>query len=199
MISSSEIKDKALAALKGNWTDAVIATIMYGVIVGACPAVLSYMTSGAESVWTLLMLPLGWGFMVMFLNMMRGSKIDFTSMFDGYKDFVRIFVTLLLRYIYIILWTLLLIVPGIVKSLSYAMTDYIMKDDPEIKNNEAIEKSMAMMQGHKWELFLMYLSFIGWFILAVLTCFIGFIFLVPYMEAATAAFYEELKEEEANG
>lgn len=199
MISSSEIKDKALAALKGNWTDAVIATIMYGVIVGACPAVLSYMTSGAESVWTLLMLPLGWGFMVMFLNMMRGSKIDFTSMFDGYKDFVRIFVTLLLRYIYIILWTLLLIVPGIVKSLSYAMTDYIMKDDPEIKNNEAIEKSMAMMQGHKWELFLLYLSFIGWFILAVLTCFIGFIFLVPYMEAATAAFYEELKEEEANG
>ena len=199
MISSSEIKDKALAALKGNWTDAVIATIMYGVIVGACPAVLSYMTSGAESVWTLLMLPLGWGFMVMFLNMMRGSKIDFTSMFDGYKDFVRIFVTLLLRYIYIILWTLLLIVPGIVKSFSYAMTDYIMKDDPEIKNNEAIEKSMAMMQGHKWELFLLYLSFIGWFILAVLTCFIGFIFLVPYMEAATAAFYEELKEEEANG
>ena len=199
MISNSEIKDKALAALKGNWTDAAIATIMYCFIVYACPAALSAMTTGAESVWTLLMLPLGWGFIVMFLSLVRGAKLDFTTMFDGYKDFVRIFVTMLLRYIYVLLWTLLLIVPGIVKSLSYAMTDFIMKDDPEIKNNEAIEKSMAMMQGHKWDLFLLYLSFIGWGILAVLTCFIGFIFLVPYMEAATAAFYEELKEEEANG
>ena len=102
---------------------------------------------------------------------------------------------MLLQKVYIFLWTLLLIIPGIIKAFSYAMTSYILKDNPEIKNNEAIEKSMQMMQGHKMDLFLLYLSFIGWAILSVLTLGIGFIFLTPYVNAAVSHFYEDLKEE----
>ncbi len=141
------------------------------------------------------MIPLEWGFAIMFLMLVRGEKLDISRMFDGYKDFLRIFCTMLLQKVYIFLWTLLLIIPGIIKAFSYAMTSYILKDNPEIKNNEAIEKSMQMMQGHKMDLFLLYLSFIGWAILSVLTLGIGFIFLTPYVNAAVSHFYEDLKEE----
>jgi uncharacterized membrane protein len=102
---------------------------------------------------------------------------------------------MLLKAIYLILWTLLLIIPGIIKSYSYAMTEFILKDNPEMKNNAAIEKSMAMMQGKKMKLFLLDLSFIGWIILAILTLGLGFVLLVPYMYTARAAFYEDLKAE----
>ena len=101
---------------------------------------------------------------------------------------------MLLKMVYTMLWMLLLIVPGIIKSYSYAMTEYILKDDLEITENAAIEKSMQMMEGHKMELFLLDLSFIGWALLSILSCGIGFFFLEPYMITARAHFYEDLKQ-----
>ena len=103
------------------------------------------------------------------------------------------FGTLLLRGVYTFLWTLLLIVPGIVKSLSYAMTPFILKDNPKASYDKAIIYSMRLMQGHKMDLFVLYLSFIGWFILSCLTLGIGFVFLVPYCQMSLARFYEEVK------
>lgn len=73
------------------------------------------------------------------------------------------------------------------------MTDFILKDHPELANNGAIEKSMVMMEGNKMKLFLLDLSFIGWAILCLFTLGIGYLFLQPYMQAAHAAFYEDLK------
>ena len=84
------------------------------------------------------------------------------GLFDGFNDFGRIVGTKLLQAIYTFLWTLLLVIPGIIKNYSYAMTDFILKDQPELANNAAIEKSMAMMDGNKMKLFLLDLSFIGW-------------------------------------
>lgn len=75
------------------------------------------------------------------------------------------------------------------------MTFYILKDYPELAYNSAIEKSMAMMSGYKMKLFLLDLSFIGWAILCFFTLGIGFLFLGPYVQAAHAAFYEDLKKE----
>ena len=98
-----------------------------------------------------------------------------------------------LRELYTLLWGLLLIVPGIVKSLSYAMTPYIMAEQPELSASDAIEKSMVMMEGHKLDLFLLHLSFIGWDILAAITAGIGNLVLNPYKNAAITAFYQELK------
>lgn len=74
------------------------------------------------------------------------------------------------------------------------MTPYILKDNPEMKNNAAIEESMRMMDGHKLELFLLDLSFIGWALLSLLTCGIGFLWLTPYMNMARVNFYEDLKK-----
>lgn len=125
----------------------------------------------------------------------RGKPIDIGKLFDGFKDFGRVWGTLILVAIYTILWTCLLIIPGIVKSYSYALTPFILKDEPELKYNAAIEKSMRMMDGYKMKLFLLDLSFIGWMILSVLTLGIGLLFLQPYMNTARAAFYEDLKAE----
>ena len=126
----------------------------------------------------------------------KGKDIDFGVLFEGFQDYSRIFVTKLLQGIYTALWSLLLVVPGIIKYYSYAMTDYILKEEPEMKNNAAIEKSMAMMENNKMKLFLLDLSFIGWAILCIFTFGIGFLFLQPYVQVSHAAFYEDLKAQQ---
>ena len=111
--------------------------------------------------------------------MIRGIKLDFARLFDGFKDYGRILGTMLLTTVYTFLWTLLLVIPGIMKSYSYAMTLFILKDYPELQYNAAIEKSMAMMSGHKMKMFLLDLSFIGWAILCLF--YFGDRFLVPWL------------------
>ena len=103
--------------------------------------------------------------------------------------------SMILTGIYTFLWTLLLIVPGIIKSFSYAMTAFVLRDNPELKFNGAIEKSMKMMDGHKFDLFYLYLTFIGWGLLCILTLGIGLLWFVPYMQSASAHFYEDVKAE----
>ena len=96
----------------------------------------------------------------------------------------------------ILLLALLFVIPGLIKSYSYAMTFYIMADNPGIDGNEAITRSRQMMDGNKWRLFCLDFSFIGWIILCMLTFGILFFYVGPYMEAAHAAFYQSLKGDE---
>ena len=198
--SASEIRSAARAALSGHWAEAAMLTFVYCIVAWAFSALvggLEYVQQGLGTVASLLLLPLGWGYAVTFLSNARGEEDPFnvSRMFDGYKDFGRIFTTILLTQIYILLGTLLLIIPGIIKSLSYAMTTFVLRDNPEMKNNAAIELSMKMMDGHKGELFWLYLTFIGWGILCILTLGIGYFWLAPYMQASMAQFYEEVKAE----
>lgn len=142
--------------------------------------------------------PLEWAFSMTFLSNHRrenGDPFDIGHLLDGYRDFVRILTTCLLHTIYVVLWTFLFIIPGVVKSLSYAMTPFILRDYPELARNAAIERSMAMMNGHKVDLFWLYLTFIGWGLLAILTLGIGFFWLEPYMCSTMANFYEEVKKD----
>jgi uncharacterized membrane protein len=99
---------------------------------------------------------------------------------------------MLLAGVFIFLWTLLFIVPGIIKSYAYAMTPYILIDNPELGPNEARLKSIEMMRGYKGKLFGLDLSFIGWHLLCILSLGIGYIWLQPYLSTARAAFYQEL-------
>ena len=98
-------------------------------------------------------------------------------------------------YLFTFLWTLLFIIPGIIKAFSYAMSPYILEENPELSANEAIDRSRAMMKGHKFDLFWLYLSFIGWGFLCIFTLGIGLLWLMPYMQTAEAAFYEDVKAE----
>ncbi|MDE6987765.1 MAG: DUF975 family protein, partial [Bacteroides acidifaciens] len=141
-------------------------------------------------------LPVAYGIAVVMFGVFKGKDVDFGVLFEGFQDYSRIFVTKLLQGIYTALWSLLLFVPGVIKHYSYAMTDYILKEEPEMKNNAAIEKSMAMMENNKMKLFLLDLSFIGWAFLCILTFGIGFLFLQPYVQVSHAAFYEDLKAQQ---
>ena len=143
-------------------------------------------------------MPLAWGYLVYFLLLIREENIDYERLFDGFSQYVRITLAELLKGIYVLLWLFLFIIPGFVKSYSYAMTEFILKDNPEISGEDAICLSMKMMQGHKMQLFLLDLSMIGWLILSFLTLGIGFLFLVPYNYSAHAHFYEDLKAEYGN-
>ena len=113
------------------------------------------------------------------------------DMFSQFDRFSQAFLQKFLRGLYTFLWTLLFIVPGIIKSLSYAMTPFIMTENPNMTATEAITASKQLMEGHKWELFCLSFSFIGWHLLAALTLGIGNFFLNPYVEAAYAAFYRD--------
>lgn len=204
MKTSAEYRAKALSVLSGKWSAPVIFTLVFMATTQVASLLAVPMRS--ENLAALLsliimvaVLPIGWAYAVSFLrNLHEPQEFAIASLFDIYqKDWKRILTTLLLEVAYIILWSMLLIIPGIIKSYSYAMTNFILEEDPEIEGNEAIEKSMAMMEGHKMELFLLDMSFCGWMLLSILTCGIGLLWLSPYMQTARAAFYEDLKAEAA--
>ena len=205
MSTNSELRRRARQALEGNWGIAVAATLILLVITGLFGVSVS-LVSG--NVWwqaggnllSVLTLPLTWGFYIFFLDVVRGDGEEhlFRTLFEGYTGgrFLTVLGTMFLMQLYILLWSLLLIVPGIMKSMSYAMTPYILKDNPGISAVDAIHRSRVMMDGHKMKLFVMYLSFIGWVLLCLLTLGLGFLLLGPYVRTSVATFYQDLLEEE---
>ena len=194
---AKEMRATAAAALKGKWGGAVLATLVLFIVSGVASAILGIIP-GLNIVAVIATVILGAGLEVALLTLLRtGEQVQAGCIFDFFKE-SRLWVTILLMYVYTFLWTLLLIVPGIIKGFSYAMTPFILKDNPNMKNNEAIELSMAMMDGHKWDLFCLELSFIGWALLCILTLGIGYLWLSPYMYASYAAFYEDVKAEFAS-
>lgn len=196
----SEYKKEALKALEGNWGTGVALYFCYLVCASVLSVGSSFMLSPLGSAWEmisnlsmLILIPMFMAIMVAFLRILRGNTVSLKELFAYYNW--RVWTTILLKYVYILLWTCLLIIPGIVKAYSYALTEYILLDDPSLKNNEAIEKSMEMMKGKKMKMFLLDLSFIGWILLSYLTLGLGFFLLAPYMYTARASFYEDLKAE----
>lgn len=125
-------------------------------------------------------------------------ELDFHDLFSQFHRFGQGFAQVFLRDLYTILWSLLFIIPGIIKSYSYAMTPFIMADNPDMSAKEAIAASMELMDGHKGDLFILGLTFIGWELLCVLTLGIGTLWLNPYMNASYAAFYRKLLAQRQN-
>lgn len=189
MKDSKYFRDLGWTQLQGRWGAPAIFTLVEMVICIVAGSV-------GGGLLSLFLLPMEYSYSIAFLDNKRtGAEFKVETLFDGYKDFLRIFGTLLLQGVYIILWSLLLFVPGIIKSISYSQTYYVMKDNPELSFNAAIERSMAMMEGHKMQYFLLQLSFIGWILLAIISCGILSLLVNPYMCATNAHFYEYVKEE----
>lgn len=233
MKTNTQYKNEALAALKGNWSPAVLATVVYFLVTmlivspsevpllnGTLTDISAMAVSGdiagmmdaysSVTSWTslgsLLQIfvysVLSLGIMNAFLKLLREGDDRLTSnMFQiAFKNYWHKVWGVFLMHLFTFLWTLLFIIPGIVKAFSYAMTPYILDERPELSAGEAIDHSRAMMKGHKFDLFWLYLSFIGWGILCIFTLGIGLLWLVPYMQTAVAAFYEDVKADyEQNG
>lgn len=128
------------------------------------------------------------------LALMDAEEADFNVAFSGFEMFGKAFIWNLLQGLYLLGWSLLFVIPGIVKSYSYAMSGYILAENPEMDANDAITASRMMMDGNKWRLFCLDFSFIGWTLLASLTFGIGNIALEPYMASSHAAFYREISQ-----
>ena len=230
MKSIAQNKLEARMKLRGNWTPAVIATLLYFVIVFLCSSPnfiyifshpnyaqdLAYAAqtndinklvgiygglSRMSSISSLLMILIGnvlvVGFMNAFLKFyksgdrgMARNTIAFSLSNYGHK-----LLGMFLMGLFIALWSLLLVIPGIIKAFSYAMTPYILHEYPTVGVNDAIDISRKMMKGHKLDMFILELSFIGWGLLCMLSCGIGFLWLIPYMQTSLSIFYEDVKAE----
>ena len=210
---NSELRAQARERLEGKWGTFVLMTFLMLVIqtilqipgyIGSLLEVLSpenvlasLSFSNISNILSLLALPLSWGLTVSLLRNHREESVDLENLFDGFRGgrYTRVFCALFLVQLFTFLWALLLIIPGIIKAFSYALTPYILLDEPELTARQAITRSCEIMQGRRWKLFCLYFSFIGWGILCLLTFGIGFLWLVPYMNASVAAFYEDARAE----
>lgn len=114
--------------------------------------------------------------------------------FEGGR-YKNVIVVMFMRWLYTFLWSLLFIIPGIIKGYEYYLVPYILHDNPGIYYKDALQISKDMMYGNKMRLFVLELSFIGWEILALLCCGMGFVFLTPYMEATFAEFYADVRRQ----
>jgi len=152
---------------------------------------------GAASTLSIVHLVLGGvvqlGYTGFLLKQHDGQNHEVRDLFSQFDRFSVGFLQYFLRQLFTVLWSLLFVIPGIVKGLSYSMTPFILMDHPELTAKQAIRRSMVLMDGHKGELFILGLTFIGWDILNVFTLGIGSFWLNPYKNAAHAAFYRQLQ------
>lgn len=174
----------------GNWIMAIVAAIVGSLVIGVgsiIPVIGSLLIVG----------PISYAMEAMFLKQARdGEKMEIGDLFKGFQeDFVGTFLLGLMQSIFIILWSLIPVagsIIGIVKTYSYSMSYFIKVDHPEYTWNECITESRQLMNGHKMELFILDLSFIGWIIVGSLACGIGVVWVEAYMSAARAQFYRSL-------
>ena len=172
---------------KGHWGILILVFLIYSLIASALA------TTGIGAL--ILTGPLTIGLVSAFLSLVRSGQTKPETLFEGFtENFVDRMLLGILQPLFIALWSLLFVIPGIVKSYSYAMAPYIMRDNPGISATEAITRSRQMMRGNKWRLFCLHLSFIGWVLLSVLTFGILTIFVAPYMQLAVTEFYESIKD-----
>ena len=195
MKQASELRAEAREALQGLWGNSAVMTFVYEVLVSAASVAIGNVTHGSGSVLAAMALvPMAYALNIAFLRLYRKDPQELGYLFQEFNS--RVYLTSLLTAAYTLLWFMLLIIPGIIKGYSYSMTYYVLEDNPDLSGDKAIEESMRLMDGHKWELFRLHLSFIGWALLCILTLGIGILWLIPYMNTAQAAFYENLKAEE---
>lgn len=184
--ANSEIRAEARVDLEGNWVQAILACLVYGIVQSAA--------AGIAGIGNLIVGgPVELGLASWFLTRKRGGNPQLEEVFSGFRYFESTIVLYIVRTIVVALWSLLLIIPGIVAALKYSMAFYILKDNPELTGMEAFRRSAELTEGNKGRLFDLYIGFLGWFILCIFTLGIGFLWLFPYIKMAEAGFYEDLK------
>ncbi|PYI53875.1 DUF975 family protein [Paenibacillus flagellatus] len=195
MPTSSQLRAAARRSLSGNWGKGVGVSLLASIILGVVGAIPYIGWIGT----LLLGGPISLGLYAFFLKLHRSERPTAGSLFDGFNRYGPSFLLYLLIYIFVLLWSLLLIVPGIIAALRYSQAYFVMQDNPGLTASEALNRSKEMMVGHKGRLFVLYLSFIGWAILAAIPFGLGYLWLAPYMMATQAAFYEDLKARTSGG
>lgn len=220
-MNRKELKSNARACLKGKWGTAILACVIFSLLIGGsggtaatssgvdysnihidtglAAAVFSIgflVILGIVIVLSIVFSPVMLGYTSFNLRLSNGESPTVGELFSLYKNnILRSFLFIVLKNVLVLLWSLLFLVPGIVAHYRYAMAEYIMVQNPNISGREAIARSKEMMKGHKGELFVLRLSFLGWALLSVFTLGIGLLWLVPYMNQTETQFFRRLSAE----
>ena len=220
--SRGEMKQAAKNSLQGRWGLAIacfllavyIPALVIGGVSGISSAAMEFaaeaeaygiyglitsfdmLFSVAASIFVLG--PLSIGYYFFNLRFVRGMEVTVTTPYRAFSSgcYGRFTMAYFMMELFIFLWSLLLVIPGIVKSLAYAQMPYILMDHPEMGWKEALKESQRMMDGHKGELFVLGLSFIPWLLLVCVTFGIAMLYVGPYMQVTYTNFYRTLKEEQ---
>ena len=199
-MTNSEIRKWAREKLKGKLWPVLAAIVVAGILTN-----LSFSTTSTSADGTVTSTSYNFGWLFYFVEVglayylvkfIKDEKYEFNDIFHFAKDFGKCIGACLLQALWIFLFTLLLIIPGIMKAIGYSLVPYLMADDKYrgLKIPELLKKSEEMMNGHKMDYFLLNLSFIGWIILAVFTLGILMIWVGPYLSVAQAKFLNDVKE-----
>lgn len=202
-LDTAKIKQIAWDKLDGKWSQAAVAVLVFILIsiVIDIPSAFFEKDSMGECIWEILEAPfalgLDIGIYAYSLDLTRNKELSFKRLVVGFTNgwvfYFNLVCTQLLMCLFVFLWSLLLIVPGIMKAFSYSLIYFIILDHPEYSHFEVLRKSSDMMYGHRMELFVLCLRFIPWILLGIVTCGIGFLWVCPYMTTAFCEFYQQLK------
>ena len=199
-MNRAEIKNWAKEKIKGHIWELLVTMIVV--------SILTTLTIGGKPVYNdgeltfTTSIPLGIffyfvsvGFAYYMVKFITDKEYNFKDIFYFSKDYVRTFLVGLLNSIFIFLWALLLIVPGIIKAFAYSLVTFILADKKydDLGYLDVLKKSEKMMKGHKGDLFVFELSFLGWHILAILTLGLLYIWLLPYYQTAKYKFLYDIK------
>lgn len=218
-MNSSDYRRIARNNLQGNWGQAILAAflaaLLGGLLIGSgfelnikldeetysriyeIAGGYLRITATAGSFLSLVHFILGGvirqGYCQYLLKQYDGKNPEINDLFSQFHRFGDGFCLALLQGLYIFLWSLLFVIPGIVAIYRYAMAPFVLLENPDMTASEAIAASKQMMDGHKGELFILRLSFFGWILLGAFTLGIGYLWLNPYMNAAEAAFFRSFR------
>ena len=188
---NSVLMARARESLKGSWGLAIGTCVVYFLVLflaGLIPKVgglISFLIAG----------PMAVGMSIFALSLSRKEDARLSQIFEGFKHFFVSLLAYIIFIIFVLLWSLLLIFPGIIAALAYSQVFFIIADDNTIGPLQAIRKSRQMMYGYKWKIFCLGFRFLGWGLLCILTFGIGFLWLFPYMNVSLAQFYDDIKDQ----
>ena len=189
-MNRAELKSLAKSQIKGNIGILFLITLVIALVSGLANVI---PVVGAAAVAIVLTPAFTLALIKIYLRLVDGKKPELGDLFAEFSNFWASFKVTFLTGLFTALWSLLFYIPGIIKGLSYSQAMYILAENPGIGAREAIDRSKAMMEGHKMELFVLILSFIGWFLLGAITFGIAYIYIIPYMCATLTNFYNSIK------
>ena len=193
-MNRQDLKARSWAQVKDKIGILFIITLIIALITVAASFVLSIIPVVGPSLVTFLVAPaFALSSARVYLNVVAGGQPEAKDSFYGFEDFWSAVKLNFFVGLYTFLWSLLFVIPGIIKTISYSMSFYILAENKGKPALECIEESKRMTNGHKMDLFVLGLSVIGWILLGYITCGIGYIWIMPYMEATFVNAYHSLK------
>jgi uncharacterized membrane protein len=186
--ANRDLMAQARESLRGKWGLAIVTFVIVQLIMTGVQMIPSVGSIGGLVIGG----PMSVGMAIFALAISRNQNPRLPQVFEGFQKFGVALGAYLLMLLFVLLWSLLLIIPGIIAAYAYSQIFYIIAEDANIGPLDAIRKSKEMMCGNKWKLFCLNLRFIGWALLCILTFGIGFLWLAPYMFTSFAKFYDDL-------